>query len=398
MRVYTAMLLAVIFAFGSMPQPTALAAAEIVAVDDDESLRLALRQAKPGTEIRIAPGRYRPGVYVGGLRGTAGRPIVIAGADTDDPPIFEGGSQGWHLSDCAYLTLRNLCVIGQSSNGINADDGGSYDTPAHHLTFENLHISDVGPEGNHDPLKLSGVDDFVVRDCTFEGWGGQAPDMVGCHRGLIEGCTFRGKKGCTQHSGPQTKGGSNQITVRRCLFVDAAMRGVNIGGSTGLPYFRPKGTLYEAKDIVVEGCTFVGCEAPVAFVGVDGAVVRYNTFYRPAKWVLRILQETTKDGFAPCRNGRFERNLIVFRAADVQVAANVGPNTSPETFSFRENWWYCEDRPAASRMRLPTVEVGGIYGIDPQLPAFEAASLKAGDLRPRHVNAVAYGAGAFRAK
>ena len=55
-----------------------------------------------------------------------------------------------------------------------------------------------------------------------------------------------------------------------------------MGGSTGMNYFRPKGARYEAKDIRVEGCVFVGSDAPVAFTGVDGATFRYNTIYRPA--------------------------------------------------------------------------------------------------------------------
>ncbi len=47
------------------------------------------------------------------------------------------------------------------------------------------------------------------------------------------------------------------------------------------------------KDIVVKGWIFAGSEAPVAYVGVDGAVVRYSTIYRSGKWIMRILQETT---------------------------------------------------------------------------------------------------------
>ncbi|MHC4402813.1 MAG: SMP-30/gluconolactonase/LRE family protein [Planctomycetota bacterium] len=234
------------------------AAERVVDVADDVSLRAALRSAEKGTRIRIAPGNYRPGVYVGGLAGTEGSPIVIEGAVADDPPLFEGGSQAWHLSDCSFVTLRNVAVRGQSSNGINVDDGGSFDTPSHHVVLEKLRVADVGPAGNHDPIKLSGVDDFVVRNVTIEGWGGQAVDMVGCHRGVIEACRFRGKEGFSQSAGPQTKGGSSEIVIRGCLFDNAAGRAVNLGGSTGMPYFRPRGALYEAKDITVEGCTFVG--------------------------------------------------------------------------------------------------------------------------------------------
>jgi hypothetical protein len=369
-----------------------VAAERVVLVDHDTALRAALRQAAAGTVIRIAPGRYRPGVYAANLTGTAEQPIIIEGAVAAQRPVFEGGSEGWHLSDCAYLTLRNIAVRGQKANGINIDDGGTSDTPSHHLVLEKVAVADVGPRGNFDGIKLSGVDDFTVRDCTVEGWGGQAMDMVGCHRGIIEGCTFRGKTGFTQDAGPQTKGGSCQIAIRRCLFLDAGQRAVNIGGSTGLKVFRPQGALYEAKDICVEGCVFVGSQAPLAFVGVDGAVVRYNTIYQPNRWVLRILQETTEKGFAPCRLGRFEHNLIVFRRADVQVIVNIGPHTRPETFVFAHNLWYCEDRPSASRPELPAAETGGQYGLDPRL-----TTLDAGRLRPQNPQAAGFGASAWPA-
>src|SRR5207302_456185 len=103
-----------------------------------------------------------------------------------------------------------------------------------------------------------------------------------------------------------------QVSIRGCKFEEAGDRGVNIGGSTGVPFFRPAlasipaNGRYEAKDIRVEACTFRGSNAPFAFVGVDGAIVRYCTVFHPHKWVLRILQETQMEGFVPSRNGVFE--------------------------------------------------------------------------------------------
>ncbi len=359
-------------------------------VSDDAALRAALRQAQPGSRIEIAPGRYQPGVMVSDLRGTAEQPILIEGADPERPPLFEGGSQAWHLSNCSYLTLRNISVRGQSGNGLNVDDGGTFDTPARNIVLERIRVADVGPRGNHDGIKLSGVVDFVVRDCHLEGWGGQAVDMVGCHRGLIEGCTFVGKEGFSASAGPQAKGGSSQIAIRRCTFHNAGGRAVQVGGSTGLQFFRPLGALYEAKDILVEGCVFIGSDAAVAFVGVDGAVFRYNTIYRPQRWILRILQETTEPGFAPCRNVRFEHNLVVFRQSEVHSHVNIGPNTEPQSFRFAGNLWYCEDRPEASRPALPTREQGGVYGVDPGLESPEKNRF-----RPRDPRAARFGATAL---
>ena len=369
----------------------ALAAERAVEVRDDASLRAALKIAQPGTHICIAPGRYSPGVWAANLQGTVKQPLIIEGSDEKNPPLFEGGSEAWHLSDCSYLTLRNIAVRKQTSNGINIDDGGTYETPTHHITLEKLHVADIGPQGNHDAIKLSGVDDFVVRDCMVEGWGGQAVDMVGCHRGLIDGCIFRGKSSFSQDTGPQTKGGSSEITIRRCLFDNAGTRAVNLGGSTGLRFFRPQGALYEAKDITVEGCTFIGSQAPIAYVGVDGAMVRYNTIYHPSNWVLRILQETTDKGFAPCGNGRFEHNLVVFRRTEVQVFVNIGLNTQPEIFKFADNLWFCEDRPEASKPALPGSESGGVYGADPRF-AVPAKHL----FQPKNMQAAKFGATAWK--
>ena len=171
-------------------------------------------------------------------------------------------------------------------------------------------------------------------------------------------------------------GGTSDVTISRCRFEHAGQRGVNIGGSTGLAYFRPKPQGYEAKNITVEDCTFIGSMSPVAFVGVDGATVRFNTFYRPGKWAFRILQETRGSDFVPCRNGRFTDNLIAFNSDALTTPVNIGDGTAPETFTLARNAWYSLDRPDRSRPRLPIDETGGVYGVK---PAFVDA--EAGDLR-----------------
>ena len=110
-------------------------------------------------------------------------------------------------------------------------------------------VRDIGPTGNRDGIKLSGVDDFRVEGCTVERWGsgGSGIDMVGCHRGEIVGCTFR-HGDTTGDSGVQAKGGSRDVVIRRCRFEHAGQRAVNLGGSTGLAFFRPKPEGYEARD------------------------------------------------------------------------------------------------------------------------------------------------------
>ena len=338
----------------------------VITVRSSSEFQRALRGVQPGTTIRILSGQYPGDIYVANVHGRPDAPIIVQGADPQNPPVFVGGQTGLQISEGSHFILRYLRFQGQKANGLNIDDGGTFETPTHHVVLEHLTVEDVGPRGNFDGIKLSGVTDFQIRHCRVEGWGGQAVDMVGCHRGIIENCVFRGKEGFSQNTGPQAKGGCSNITIRRCIFLNAGQRSVQLGGSTGLAYFRPKGAPYEARNLLVEDCVFVGGDAAVSFVGIDGATFRHNTIVRPNLWVIRILQETREPGFVPSRGGVFERNLIVFRS-NLREIVNVGPATAPETFRFAENWWYCEDRPQASRPRLPAAETGGTNGQDPRL-------------------------------
>jgi hypothetical protein len=50
----------------------------------------------------------------------------------------------------------------------------------------------------------------------------------------------------------------------------------------------------------------------------------------------------------------------------VQSEVNIGPGTAPESFRFEKNRWFAEDRPNASKPRLPVEEKDGAYDSDPR--------------------------------
>jgi hypothetical protein len=351
------------FIFATLLTASAPLEADEISVNNSSQLRSAVGKLQPGDALLIAPGDYTRGIYLADISGTKDAPITIRGADPNNPPLFAGGGQAFHLADCSYVTLSNLKARGFPANGINIDDGGSFDTPAHHVTLENLTIIETGPSGNHDALKMSGVDHFIVRRCRFEGWGGSAIDMVGCHHGVIEDCNFVGRAGFSQDNAVQLKGGTRRVLVQTCLFKNAGERAINLGGSTGLQFFRPEVGDYEAKDITIAGNRFVASTAPVAWVTADAGYVHHNTIVLPEKWVLRILQETTDPKFKPCHGGIFENNLVVYDSR-VQVFVNVGPGVAPQTFIFRHNAW--RDLDAARKPSLPASEIDGCYQVELQ--------------------------------
>jgi hypothetical protein len=334
-----------------------------VRVSTAAELRAALRDAKPGTCVLLSPGDYE-GFSAEHIRGSTDKPIELRSADPKQPAVFTGGL---HLQAPQHLVLADFEIRGASANGLNIDDGGALDHSAHHLVLRGLAVRDCGRNGNEDGIKLSGVADFRLEACTVERWGrgGSAVDMVGCRDGLLLDCTVRDRDENAAATGVQLKGGTHDVTLRDCTFVDAGQRAVNIGGSTGLAFFRPKPAGFEARAITVEGCTFTGSLAPLAFVGVDGATVRFNTFVRPRKWLARILQETREPGFVPSRKGVFTDNLIVYRSDELRTAVNVGDATAPETFEFARNWWHCEDAPSRPAPALPTPEKDGLSGAAP---------------------------------
>ncbi|MFN0207483.1 MAG: right-handed parallel beta-helix repeat-containing protein [Planctomycetota bacterium] len=375
--------------------------ATVTTVDE---LRDAVSRAKPGTVIQLAPGTYAGGLAFKNVRGEAGKPVVIEASDPKNPPVVKGGGTGLQLSSVAHVEIRDLAFDGCTGNGLNIDDSGKAESPSHHVVLKNLRITRIGSKGNQDGIKLSGVTDFRVDACVVDQWGagGSAIDMVGCHRGVIEANTFMSTAGTS--SGVQTKGGSSDITIRKNRFENAGSRAVNIGGSTGRQYFRPalaekppeaiKSPIHvEARNITVEGNTFIGSDSPIAFVGVDAAIVRFNTIYAPNRWAIRILQETADADFIACRNGKFTDNIVAFKSAQWSSGGvNIGANTEPSSFVFARNVWYCLDAPTAHKPKLPADEQNGVYGTNPQFRDPSNGDVRLGPNSPVR----AYGAEALK--
>lgn len=331
--------------------------AGVIEVRNGDELRKVLGSLKDGDVLKIAPGKYPPGHTVSGVSN-----LTVEALDKDDRPVFEGGNQAWHFIRTPGLKIRNLIIRGQKTNGINMDDGGKMDQPVEDVLIEGVSVEDIGPKGNFDGIKCSGLKGLVIRDCEISGWGGQAIDFVGCREALITGCKITGKEGFSQHTGPQFKGGCENVTIEKCRFINAGERPVQAGGSTGVDFMRPPGVKYEARRIYIRDNVFEGGMCAVAFTGVTEAEFTGNKVNRPEKWIFRILQETNARGFKPCGDVKITGNEFVFRRENVGIEINIGPGTSPETFVFENNRWLAEDKPSRSKPKLPVEEKGGVYG------------------------------------
>lgn len=318
--------------------------------------------AQPGDTLLFHAGTHAGGQFVANLHGTPGQWIFIQNAPGEEA-ILEGGNNAIQLSDPAYLHISGLIFQHQTGNGVNTDDGGSYDSPAHHVIFENCTFRDMSASGNNDLLKLSGLDDFEIRNCTFlnGAGGGSGIDMVGCHRGLIQGNYFENMGS----NSIQAKGGTQHVRIEGNFFRNGGQRTLNLGGSTGLQFFRPIDATFEAADLQVYSNIIVGSWAAVAYVGCVNVEVVNNTIYQPENWVIRILQETVDpDRFVECGDNVFRNNIVVL-GDGLSTETNIGPNTRPETFVFSNNLWFNADDANWSGPSIPVTDVDGIVNEDP---------------------------------
>jgi hypothetical protein len=338
-----------------------------------QTISRALQGIQPGDAIRLLPGTHAGGTFISNLSGSSNAPIWLGGVPGMARPMFSGGSQAFQLSRVRYLIIENIEVTGATANGINCDDGGDYanSNATRYVVFRNLYIHDIGTGGNNDGLKLSGVNDYFVLDCVFARMsaGGSAIDHVGCHQGLIARCTVAD----AGSNAIQCKGGSEDIEIRWNQFTNAGARAINIGGSTGFEFFRPPLSMtssnVEAKNIRVIANLFRGSEAPMAFVGTVNSLVANNTLIQPGRWIIRILQETLSSGgyaFLPCGHNQFINNLVYYDRSVISTHVNVGANTDASSFQFSNNLWYAYNQANQSQPILPSPEVAGVYGLNPQ--------------------------------
>lgn len=318
--------------------------------------------AKPGDTILIYPAVYTGPFFIENLKGTPDKWITLKGLNKEQV-IFRGGSESMHLTDPNYLRIMDLTIERQTGNGMNIDDGGTFNTAAKQVVVENCIFQDMAASGNNDLLKLSGLDSFVITKCNFTNGsaGGSGIDMVGCHAGKIHKNGFLNQGS----NSIQMKGGSSNLHIEANDFINGGQRALNLGGSTGAAFFRPANADYEAKDLLVTANIFEGAYTPIAFVGCRNAQVINNTIIRPQNWIMRILQESSDTSFyKSCANNTFSNNIVVVTNS-LSTDVNVGPYTSPTSFTFSNNLWYHLDRSNWTGPNLPKQETNGIRQQNP---------------------------------
>lgn len=157
-----------------------------------------VKSLKPGDTLKLQPGVYLHGLSLHNIDGLPGKRITIEGPKSGDPALFlaHRGRNTVSLKNASYITIRNLMLDGQKldADAVKAEGPSRY---AHHITLENLHIT------NHDgDQQIVGIStkcpawDWVVRGNVIDGAGtgmyfGQSDGSAPFIGGVIEGNVIR---------------------------------------------------------------------------------------------------------------------------------------------------------------------------------------------------------------
>jgi len=347
--------------------------AKEILVESGARLVSVLSSAVPGDEFVLKSGVYSGGIWLQQLHGTRDRPIVIRSEKPDNPAVILGGMENLKLSSCSWVVVDGLHLTDSYDNGLNIDDvarGGQVER-SHHIVLRNLVVKDSGYELNSDGMKLSGCDDTLIENCKVIRWSrdGCAIDMMRCQRVMVEGCEL---DGCRWGLiGMQAKGGSSNITFRRCKVQGFIERGIQVGGSSSVDLVWPPTADYEAAKIEVTECEVVEGEASVTVVNAKSVRIEDCRFIQPTRWFLRLLPESLIKDVVQSQDIEVRGNYFLIHRSMVSVMNTKVPMTS-RTIRFIDNAWYCPEVPRRTvRSELSLYETGGIHGIDPVKRRFQ---------------------------
>jgi len=346
-------------------------------------------RAQPGDELILMPGNHRP-VTLSNLTGEPGKPIIIRGLDPNHPPTIVAKRRGIVLHKPKHVVIKDIIITGATLTGILVDNKIPDITDVFNsqtitqqqpwsadLLIRNVTVLETGPKGKRHAIELRGLRDVRIIDSKFEGWGGSALEIVGCHNILVEKCTFNELENFSQYHAIQVRAGSTRVNITNCQF-DVDCEGVvSLGAISKLNDFCPSipanakaFSQYEARYVQLQHCVFKNGKFTIALLHVDDCLIRNNTFIRPRSAVLGVTHITDLRVVAVAKRGIFGGNLIIWEPGDMSRYIYFSPKIDQTSFSIEQNLWWSSEL-AKDSNRLGKIAQQGkwpqITDVDPKL-------------------------------
>ncbi len=332
---------------------------------------------RPGDEIILMPGRHRPAAFES-LVGTPDQPIVIRSVDPARPAEIVAEREAIRITRASHLVIRDLIITGGTISGITI---GSSDynpqQPDVNIQIRNVRITRIGPRGQRHAIALMNINHITIEQCSIEGWGGSAVELVACEDAVIEDCRFVGLEEHSQFNGVRVRAGSMRVSIDGCHFERAGERAICVGGASDLNEFRrppakdaKPGTHFEAVNVQVNRCLIISSPCAVAFVNSDNGVVRRSTIVRPRDCAVAVLSEQTDPRFNPGQSNVFGQNLITWQKGENRRMVVLDEAAAPNGLYVEANLWWSPEL-AQQREKLDSIPgrimAPQVTDLDPEL-------------------------------
>jgi hypothetical protein len=233
---------------------------------------------QPGDEIRVAAGTY-PCPLLGPIAGTAQAPIHFVAAGAAKSAVLDcGGTSSILMTNLQYVAFDGLEIRNAASGAhcVNLFSGGApYVNLTEHVLFIDDYIHDCGLSA----LKSSQSFEVEVRSSELSDnttAGNPLIDFAGCHDMRVLGSLVH--DGISE--GIQMKGGAYNCLVEGNTIYNLGDSGINLGEATGLPYYLPGYTDWEAQDSIAANNLLYGPMVDGILVqGCNGCTVAHNTMW-----------------------------------------------------------------------------------------------------------------------
>jgi hypothetical protein len=128
-----------------------------------------LSTLQPGDRLLLAAGTYTQQLRISNKSGQPGKCIVVEGPASGSPALFTGSSTFNTISliNVSYLVFRNLTLDGKHllGDGMKVESSSTF---AHHITLENLRLSNYDESLNRSGFNTKGrAWNFVIRYNTI---------------------------------------------------------------------------------------------------------------------------------------------------------------------------------------------------------------------------------------
>jgi hypothetical protein len=289
-----------------------------------------------GDTVFLHAGSYSGYQGISKLKGDNSNWIVITRYEDDEIDI----SGTWQFMSCEYIKFLNLNFKANSKNPgrlIAVDNSGSCETQSRFIKFDSCSFADVTDANAITAFKFGGVDNFEVTNCTFKNMQVcSAFDFNVCHDGLISGNVI---ENCI--TGGHIKGGAENITMERNLFINASSGtwvAFELGGDTGEQFYCPEDK-FEVKNLKFYSNIIIGGYRGLALSSAIDCKVFNNTFYNCGQATMRFL--TTSILFPALSGNRVENNIFAFGASEY-----FNGGTQPAgAVTFEKNIYYSTTKP-----------------------------------------------------